>query len=120
MVDTLQIGDQLRQTHVPFRYKGSFEKYINSIDEGYDAEDSIFNGYIYNINSPQFNLVKRSRYGKCCDFRHETIECRCKNCFIPTKAYCFVKCVNFLTGEDYKEQYLDSIRNEKKAIENYD
>ena len=30
------------------------------------------------------------------------------------KGYCFVKCINFLTGEDYKEQYLDFIRNEKR------
>ena len=28
--------------------------------------------------------------------------------------YCFVKCVNFLTGEDYKQKYLDFIRNEKR------
>ena len=26
----------------------------------------------------------------------------------------FVKCINFLTGEDYKHHYLDFIRNEKR------
>ena len=31
--------------------------FINSIDEGYDAEDAIFNGFIYKINTPQINLV---------------------------------------------------------------
>ena len=30
------------------------------------------------------------------------------------KGYCFVKCNNYLTGEEYKEQYLDFIRNEKR------
>ena len=29
-----------------------FEAYINSIDEGYDADDCIFNGYIYKIDTP--------------------------------------------------------------------
>ena len=47
-------------------------------------------------------------------FKHEIIECRGNNCFIPTKGFCFVKSINFLTGEDYKQQYLDFIRNEKR------
>ena len=34
-------------------------------------------------------------------------------CFIPTKGYCFVECINYLTGQEYKQQYLDFIRNEK-------
>ena len=28
--------------------------------------------------------------------------------------YCFIKCINSLTGEDYKQQYLHFIRNEKR------
>ena len=91
-----------------------FEAYNNAIDEGYDTEDAIFNGYISKIVTPQFNKVNRSQYGNGCDFRHEIIEYRGNNCFIPTMAYCFLKSVNFLTGQDYKEQYLDIIRNEKR------
>ena len=30
------------------------------------------------------------------------------------KRYCFTKCINFKRGEDYKEQYLELIRNEKR------
>ena len=91
-----------------------YESYINSFDEGYDAEGVILNGHIYKINTPQFNKVIRSQYGNGGDFKHEIIECRGNNCFIPTKGYCLVKCVNFLTGEDYKQQNLDFIRNEKR------
>ena len=47
MVGNLKVGDQIRQTHVRFRNMDDFEAYINSIDEGYDADDCIFNGYIY-------------------------------------------------------------------------
>ena len=91
-----------------------FESYISTIDEGYDAEDAIFNGYIYKINTPQFNKVNGSQYGKGCDFKHEIIEHRGNSCFIPTKDFCFVKFVNFLTAEDDKQQYLDFIRNGKR------
>ena len=63
MVGNLKIGDQIHQTHTRFRNMDEFEAYINAIDEGYDAEDAIFNGYIYKINTPQFNKVKRSQYG---------------------------------------------------------
>ena len=91
-----------------------FEAYINAIDEAYDAEDAIFNGYIHKINTPIFNKINRSQYGIGCDFKHEIIEYRGNNCFLPTKGYCFVKCNNFLTGQDYKQQYLDFIRSEQR------
>ena len=70
-------------------------------------------GQIYKINTPQFNKVNRSQYGYGCDFKHEITEYRGNNCLIPTKGYCFVKCVNFSTHQDYKQQYLDFIRSEQ-------
>ena len=114
MVGKLKVGDQIRQTNIRFRNTNDFEAYINSIDEGYDAEDSIFNGYIYKLDTPQFEKVNRSQYGNGCSFDKIIEEYIGNNCFIPTKGYCFVKCINFLTGEDYKQQYLDFIRNEKR------
>ena len=114
MVGTLLVGDQVRQTHVRFRNMDDFEAYINSIDQDYDSDDSIFIGYIYNIDTPQFNKVNRSQYGNGCSFDKIILEYKGNNCFIPTKGYCFVKCINFLTGQDYKQQYLEFIRNEKR------
>ena len=55
MVGNLKVGDQIRQNHIRFRNISDYEAYINRIDEVYDAEDTIFNGYIYKINTPQFN-----------------------------------------------------------------
>ena len=101
IVGNLKVGDQIRQTHFRFRNIDDFEAYINAIDEG-DAEDAIFNCYVLKLDTPQFNKVNRSQYGNGCDFKHEIIEYRGNNCFIPTKGYCFVKCVNFLTGQDNK------------------
>ena len=114
MIGNLKVGDQVRQTHIRFRNISDYEAYINAIDEGYDAEDAIFNGYIYKINTPQFDRVNRSQYGNGCDFKHEIIEYCGYNCYIPTKGYCFVKCINFLTGQDYKNHYLEFIRNETR------
>ena len=73
MVGNLKVGDQIRQTHIRFGNISDFESYVNSIDEGYDAEDSVFNGYIYKLDTPQFNKVNRSQYGNGCDFKHEII-----------------------------------------------
>ena len=114
MVGNLKVGDQNRQTHISFRNISDYEAYINSIDEGYDADDCIFNGYIYKLSTPQFIKVNRSQYGNGCSFDKIFIDYRGNNCYIPTKGYCFVKCINYLTGQDYKQQYLDFIRNEKR------
>ena len=114
MVGNLKISDQIRQTHIRFRNISDYEAYINAIDQDYDSEDSIFNGYIYKLDTPQFNKVNRSQYGNGCSFDKINIEYQGNNCFIPTKGYCFVKCIIYLTGQDYKQQYLDFIRNEKR------
>ena len=114
MVGKLSVGDQIRMTHIRFRNITDYEAYIISIDEGYDGEDAIFNGYFYKINTPQINSVIRSQYGNGCDFKHEITEYQGKICFIPTKRYCFIKCTKIITGENSKEQYLEFIRNEKR------
>ena len=90
--------------------------FIKCIDEGYDAEDSISNSYISNIDTPQFKLVIRSQNGNGFDFKHESFEYRGNNCFISTKGCCFIKSITFITGEDYKQQNLDLIRNEKRRL----
>ena len=95
MVGNLKVGDQIRQTNIRFRNMDDFEAYINSIDEGRDAEDAIFKGHIYKIITPQINKVNRSQYGNGCSFDKIIVEYRSNNCYIPTKGYCFVKCNTF-------------------------
>ena len=114
MVGNLKVGEQVRRTHIRFRKIDDCESYFNSIDEGYDGEDASFEGYIYKKNTPQFNEVNRSQYGYGCDFKHKIIEHRGNICFIPTKGYCFVKCNNLPTGQDYEHQNLDFIRSEQR------
>ena len=114
LVGSLKVGDQIRLTHIRFRNMVDLEAYINAIDEGYDAEDANFNGYIYKLYTPQFNKNNRSQYGNGCDFKHGIIEYRSNDCYIPTKGYCFIKCNIYLTGQDFKQQYINFIRNEKR------
>ena len=114
MVSNLKISDQIRETNIRFRKKDDFEAYINAIDVDYDSEDAIFKGYIYKLDTCHFNKVNQSQLGNGCDFKDEIIEYRFNNCFIPTKRYGFVKCIKFLTGQNYKKQYLDFIRNEQR------
>ena len=70
--------------------------------------------YICKLDTPQFNKVNSSHYSNACNFKHEILEYRGNNCFIPTKGYCFVKCNSFLTGQDYKKQYLHFIRSQER------
>ena len=120
MVGREKIADQSHESHIRFRKLDDYEAYIDAIDQDYESEDAISNGYIYKIITPQFNLVNTSKNGNACDFKHKFIEYRDKNCFIPTKAYCLVKCINFITGEDCKQQYLDFFRNGKQTSKYYD
>ena len=114
MTGTLEVGDQIRQTVTRFKSMDNFEAYISSIDQDYDSEEAVFNGYPYKLDTAQFKKVNKSQYGNGYDFKHEIIEHRGNNWSIPTKGYCFIKCIIFLTGEDYKEQNLDSLPNEKR------
>ena len=110
IVGRLKVDNQIRQTHFRFRNINDYEAYINAIDQSYYSEDAIFKGYIYKLNTPQLNKVNRSQR---CDFKHEINEHRGNKCFIPTKRLCFVKRINFLTGQDYKPQYLDFNRSDQ-------
>ena len=51
-----------------------FECYINAVDIDYDSEDVIFTGYIYNLNTPEFNVVKRSAYGQGTNYMQKLVE----------------------------------------------
>ena len=106
-VGKISIGDQIRTTLIRFRNIADYEAYTDAIDQDYESEDAIVIGYFYENNTPQINLVNRSQYGIRCDFKHQIKKHRGNSCNIPTKGYCFIKCISFLTGKNYKQQYLD-------------
>ena len=66
----------------------------------YNADDTIFTGYIYNLNTPELDKVNRSEYGKATNFKQDIVEVIGDNCYIPTSGYCFIIWINYLTGTD--------------------
>ena len=56
------------------------ESYINAIDNDYDSEDVTFTGYVYNLKTPQFNVVKRSVYAKGSDYMQEIVKYHGQKC----------------------------------------
>ena len=73
-------GDQTRKTFIKFRHITDYEAYINAIDHVYESEGAIFIICVYELNTHQFNLVKRSQYRNVCNFKQQIIEYRGKNC----------------------------------------
>ena len=61
MVGTVVFGENSRKTHFRFRKINHYLAYFNSIDQGYESEDSVFNSCLYRLNTPQFNIVNRSQ-----------------------------------------------------------
>ena len=48
-----------------------FENIINAKASDYDSEDVTFTSYLYKLNTPHFNRVNRSQYGRGTDFKQD-------------------------------------------------
>ena len=89
----LLIIDILNMKQISDKKMDDFESYINAIDIDYGSEDVTFTGYVYKLNTPQFNVVKRSAYGKGTNYMQKIVEYHGQNCYIPTSGMCFIKCI---------------------------
>ena len=99
------IGEIEQRKNIRIRNFEDFDPYMIAIDVYYDSEDFIFTGWLYNLNSSQFNKANRSQNGKGTDFKQDINGYIGNNCFIPTSGNCFLKSINFLTGKDYTEDF---------------
>ena len=108
------IGPIEHKTDIRFQNLDDFEGYINAIDIDYDSEDVTFTGYVYKLNTTQFNVVIRSAYGRGTDYMQEIVEYHGQNCYIPTSGMCFIKCINYFTNKDYPEEFLNFIRSKQR------
>ena len=70
----LIIGPIEHKTNIRYKNKDDFESYINAIDIDYDTEDVTFTGYVYKLNTPHFNVVRRSAYGRGINYMQEVVE----------------------------------------------
>ena len=83
------------KTIIRFENMDVFKSYISAIDIDYNSEDIAFTGYVYELNTPHFNVVKRSADAKGTKYMQEIVEYRGQNCYIPTSRHCFIKCNNY-------------------------
>ena len=112
----LIIGPKEHKINTRFKNMDDFESYINAIDIDYDSEDVTFTGYIYKLNTPQFNVARRSAYGRSTKYMQEIVEYHGQNCYIPISGMCFIKCINYFLKKDYTEEVLISFDLNKEDL----
>ena len=88
------IGPIEQRTNIGFKNLDDFERCVSAIDVDYDSEDVTFTSYVYELDTPQFKVVRRSAYGKGTNFMQEIVEYHGQNCYKPTSGMCFIKCIN--------------------------
>ena len=58
-------------------------------------------------------MFNRSHYGRETDFKQDIVQYTGNTCYIPTIGNCFIKCIIYITGKDYTEEFLTLIPGEK-------
>ena len=108
--------DEIKQkTNIRFKNFDDFGTYINATDNsGYDSDDVIFTGWFYKLNTLDFKTVNRSQFGRGTEFKQDIVEYIGNTCYIPTGGNCFKKCVNYLNGKDYTEEFITYIPTEQR------
>ena len=91
-----------------------FENFIRAIDVDYDSEHVIFTGWLYKLNTRQFNMVNIFQYGRGTDFKQDFFEYKGNNCYPFTSGDLFIKCINNIFGKDYTEDFLTLIPTEQR------
>ena len=69
---------------------------------------------MYKLNTPEFNKIKRSQFGRVAIFQQGIVEYIGFNCFIPTSGKCFIKCFNHQTSKVYMNEFSTFIRIEER------
>ena len=114
LIGSMVVGE-IEQKNIRFKNVDDFESYINAIDNsGYDSEDVIFTGWLYKLNTPEFQKVNRSQYDRGTDFKQDIVEYIGNNCYIPTSGNCFIKSIKYFTKKEYTEESLTFIRTDQR------
>ena len=82
---SMLIGEIEQKTNMRFKIVYAFETSFNARDNGgYDSEDVNFTGWLYKLNTPEFNKGSSFHYGRGTDFTPDYVEYVGNNCYIPT------------------------------------
>ena len=107
------VGPVEHKTGKRFRNRDDFDSYINAIDFDYGSEEVTFTCNVWERNTLQFKVFKRSAYAKSVIYKNEIVWNHGRNLYIPTSGMCFIRFNNNFTNKDYTEEFRDFIRKEK-------
>ena len=108
------IGEIGQKSNIGFQNVDDFETYVNATNNsGYDSDDGNFTAWLFKLNTPEFNEVRRSQYDRGTDFKQDIVEYKGNNFYIPTGGNCFIKSIKYLTGIDCPKEVLGFIRTEQ-------
>ena len=68
--------------------------------------NTFITGWLYKLNTPEFNRVNRSQYGRGTDFNQDIVENIANICYIPTSGNCFINCNSHLTGKRINRRFF--------------
>ena len=105
MIGSMLIGEIEYKANIRFKNVDNYENYIDAIDVDDDSEAVIFTGWLRNLNTPEFNKVNISQYGRGTDFKEDVVEYTGNNCYIPTRGNCCIKCIKFLSVRDFLSEF---------------
>ena len=115
MTGSLLIGELEQKLTIRFTNVNDFETFVNAIDDsGYDSDDVTFRGWFYKLNTPEFNKVNRSQYGRGTDYKQDIVEFIGNNCCTPASGNCFIKCNKYFTKKDYTQEFSTFIQTEQR------
>ena len=77
---SMVFGPAEHKTDNRLRNTDDFERYINAIGFEYDSGEFSFTRYVYKLNAPQFNVVKRSAYAIGTNYMKIIVENKGQNC----------------------------------------
>ena len=96
------IGEIAQKTNTRFKNTDEFETYIIDIAiSRYDSENVIFKGWLYKLNTLDFEKVNKSQYDRGTDLKQDIVEYIGINCYIPTSGNYFIKCRSYFTKNDH-------------------
>ena len=110
------IGPVEHKTNIRYKNMNDFESYINATDIDSDSENVTFTENVYKLNTPQFNVVKRSAYLKVLITCNKIVEYLSQNRYFPTSGHCFIKCIIFFPMKNIRKNFQRLVQLNKEAL----
>ena len=74
MIGYMLVGEMEQRTINRFKKIHDFETYIIAVEVDFDKDVFIFSGWLYKLNTPVFNQIKRTQYGRGTAFKQDIVK----------------------------------------------